>query len=186
MEVEQLVWAVDPCDPLSDDRPVTRSLGSTLTTELVERFSQRDLPRRRGAGLPFVTVDADNRPHPMLLSYLEVRAHGPANMGFVILAHSRSARNLVERHVGTLLVIEPGATVYIKMRALDGPLPVEGGGDWGLGLFLMEVEDVLEDAAADWETGMRITEGVRYSPAPTLEEPWAKATLAALARPWSS
>lgn len=164
---------------------MTRSLGSTLTAELVERFSQRDLPRRLGVGLPFVTVDPDGRPHPMLLSYLEVRTHGPAHMGLVILARSRSARNLVERHVGTLLVIEPGATVYVKMRALDGPLPVEGGGDWGLGFFLMEVEDVLDDAAADWETGMRITEGVRYAPAPTLEEPWAKATLAALARPWS-
>ena len=162
---------------------MTRSLGRALTPELVERFSQRDLVHRLGAGLPFVTIDADGRPHPMLLSYLELRAYDAATIGLVILARSRSARNLVERHAGTLLVIEPEATVYLKMRALDGPLPVEGGGDWGLGYFLMEVEEVLEDAAAEWEAGMRITQGVRYTPPPTLEEPWAKATLAALAKP---
>jgi hypothetical protein len=162
---------------------MTRSLGRALTPELVERFSQRDLVHRLGAGLPFVTIDTDGRPHPMLLSYLEFRAYDAATIGLVILGRSRSARNLVERHTGTLLVIEPEATAYVKMRALDGPLPVEGAGDWGLGYFLMEVEEVLEDAAAEWEAGMRITQGVRYTPPPTLEEPWAKATLAALARP---
>jgi hypothetical protein len=162
---------------------VTRSLGRTLTPELLERFSQRDLARHLGAALPFVTVDAGGRPHPMLLSYLELRAHDEATVGLVILARSRSARNLVERQAGTLLVIEPEATVYVKLRAIDGPLPVAGGGDWGLGYFLMGVEEVLEDAAADWEAGMRITQGVRYAPSPTLGEPWAKATLAALAQP---
>lgn len=162
---------------------MSRSLGRALTPELVERFSQRDLTRRLGAGLPFVTVDADGRPHPMLLSYLELRADDAVRVRLVILARSGSARNLVERHTGTLLVIEPETTVYVKMRAIDGPLPVEGGGDWGLGCFVMEVEEVLEDSAADWEAGMRITQGVRYAPLPTLEEPWAKATLAALAKP---
>ena len=162
---------------------MTRSVGRALTPELVERLSQRNLAHRLGAVLPFVTIDADGRPHPMLLSYLELRAYDAASVGLVILARSRSARNLVERHTGTLLVIEPEATVYLKMRALDGPLPIEGGGDWGLGYFLMEVEEVLEDTAAEWEAGMRITQGVRYAPPPTLEEPWAKATLAALAEP---
>ncbi|HSE93362.1 MAG TPA: hypothetical protein VLF19_08645, partial [Methylomirabilota bacterium] len=83
----------------------------------------------------------------------------------------------------TLLVIEPDAIVYVKLRALDGPLPVEGAGALGLGFFLLAVEDVLEDAAADWEGGMRITRAIEYAPAPTLEEPWARVTLAALAEP---
>jgi len=52
-----------------------------------------------------------------------------------------------------------------------------------LGYFLLAVEDVLEDAAAEWEGGMRITGALRYEPAPTLAEPWARATLAALAEP---
>jgi hypothetical protein len=162
---------------------MTRSLGPALTDAVVARLSQHDLRAHLGIALPFVTVDGDGRPHPMLLSYLEVKAYDPKTLGLVILARSRSARNLAERGTGTLLIVEPDATVYVKLRAVDGPLPVEGGGDWGLGYFFVEVEDVLEDAAADWEAGMRITGAIRYAPAPTLEEPWARATLAALATP---
>jgi hypothetical protein len=162
---------------------MTRSRGPALPPQLLERLAQRDLPRRLGVVLPFVTMDADGRPHPMLLSYLEVRAYDPGTLGLVILATSRSAHNLVERQVGTLLVIEPDTIAYIKTRALDGPLPVPGGEAFGLGYFLLAVEDVLEDAAADWEGGMRITSAVLYRPAPSLEEPWARATLAALTAP---
>lgn len=162
---------------------MTRSRGPALPPELLERLSQRDLPRRLGVALPFVTVDADGRPHPMLLSYLELRAYDPGSLGLVILATSRSARNLAERRAGTLLLIEPDTVAYVKTRALDGPLPVEGGEPFGLGYFLLAVEDVLEDAAAEWEGGMRITGAVHYRPAPSLEEPWARATLAALAAP---
>src|SRR2546429_6977712 len=42
---------------------------------------------------------------------------------------------------------------------------------------------VLEDSPADWEGGMRITGALRYAPTPALDAPWARATLAALARP---
>ena len=162
---------------------MTRSLGRELTPDLVERFSQRHLARRLGVGLPFGTVDPDGRPHPMLLSYLELKAYDSRTVGLVIGARTRSARNLQERGAGTLLAIEPDMTVYVKLSTVDGPLPVADSGEYGLGYFLLEVEEVLEDAAADWEGGMRITSGVRYAPPPTLDEPWARATLAALAEP---
>ncbi|MBI4270839.1 MAG: pyridoxamine 5'-phosphate oxidase family protein [Candidatus Rokubacteria bacterium] len=162
---------------------MTQSLGNALPPALVERLSQRDLRRRLGLALPFVTVDADGRPHPMLVSYVEVRAYDAGTLGLVIVARSRSARNLVERGTGTLLIVEPDLTVYVKTRAVDGPLPVAGAGELGLGYFLLAVEDVLEDATAEWEGGMRMTGALRYEPAPTLEEPWARATLAALAEP---
>ena len=119
----------------------------------------------------------------MLLSYLEFRAHDAGTLGLVILGRSRSARNLAERGTGTLIVVEPDATLYVKVRALDGPLPVPGGEPFELGYFLLAVEDVLEDAAAEWEGGMRITGAITYAPPPSLEEPWARATLAALATP---
>jgi hypothetical protein len=162
---------------------MTRSVGSALTPALVERLGQQDLVRRLGIGLPFVTVDREGRPHPMLLSYLELRAYDTRTMGLVIQAASGSARNLVEREVGTLIVVEPETIVYVKTRALDGPLPVDGGEPFGLGYFLLEVEQVLEDAAADWEGGMRISQPIRYEPVPSLAEPWARATLTALATP---
>lgn len=162
---------------------MTRSLGARLPDALLDRFSQRDVRGRLGVGLPFVTVDPEGRPHPMLLSYLEIRAHDAGSLGLVVLARSRSARNLVERGTGTLIVVEPDVTFYVKLRAVDGPLPVPGGEPFGLGYFLLAVEEVLQDAAAEWEGGMRITGAITYAPAPTLEEPWARATLAALAAP---
>ncbi len=162
---------------------MTRSRGTSLTPALVERFSQRDLARRLGTALPLVTVDARGHPHPMVVSYLEIRAYDPGTLGLVIHARSGSARNLAEQRVGTLLVIEPDLTVYVKTRTVDGPLDVPGGEEMGLGYFLLEVEEVLEDSPAGWEAGMRITSGVRYAPAPPLDEPWARVTLAALAAP---
>ena len=50
------------------------------------------------------------------------------------------------------------------MRALDGPLDVAGGRGFGLGYFLLEVEQVLEDAAADWEAGCGSPRRSRYAP----------------------
>ncbi|HXD95970.1 MAG TPA: hypothetical protein VN646_05490 [Candidatus Acidoferrum sp.] len=162
---------------------MTRAIGPALSRSLVERLGQQDLGRRLGVGLPFVTVDAEGRPHPMLLSYLELRAYDTRTVGLVIQAESGSARNLLERGTGTLIVVEPEAVVYVKMRLLDGPLPIDGGEPFGLGYFLLEVEQVVEDASADWEGGTRITGAIRYEPAPTLAEPWARATLTALATP---
>ena len=162
---------------------MTVSRGARLTPALVERFSLRELGRRLGVGMPFVTVDDAGRPHPMLVSYLELRAYDASTLGLVIQASSRSARNLAERGTATLIVVEPDTIVYAKLRTLDGPLPVEGGESFGLGYFLLAVDEVLEEAAADWEGGMRITQAIAYHPPPTLEEPWPRVTLAALAAP---
>jgi hypothetical protein len=161
---------------------MTRVVGGSLSPALLARLSQRDLPGRLGMAITFVTVDPAGRPHPMLVSYLEVRAHDAGTLGLVIGAASRSGRNLVDRRAGTLALVEPDLIAYIKARHAGGPVSI-GGGEHGLGYFRLEIEEVLEDAAADWEAGMRITSPARYAPVPDLEAPWARATLAALARP---
>lgn len=161
-----------------------RSLGSALPPDLLAALSQTDLPGHLGKGIPFVTVDVEGRPHPMLLSYLEVRALEPGLIRIVIGVESRSARNLAERKAGTLLLIEPARTVYLKTRARSGPHPVPGVPE--LGVFDLGVEDIQEDAPAAWEGGMRITSGITYAPAPSLTESWVKATLKALAGPAGS
>lgn len=160
---------------------MSRSLGAALPPALLDRLSQRDLEPRLGAALPFVTLDRAGRPHPMLISYLEVRAYDSGTLGLVIQGHSTSARNLAERGPGTLLVVEPDAVMYVKARAVDGPLDVAGAP--GLGYFLLAVEEVLEDTVTDWEGGMRITTGIQYRPPPLLEAAWVRATLGALAAP---
>ena len=157
---------------------MSRSLGGSLPPDLLARLSQADLPSTLGKAIPLISVDAEGRPHPMLLSYLEVRAHDPRTIRIVIGAKSRSARNLTERQVATLLLAEPDRTIYVKTRATDGPNPVAGLADCGL--FVLAVEDVLEDTPAEWEGGMQITAGIRYAPVPSLDAPGARATLRAL------
>ena len=161
---------------------VSRSLGALLPAGLVDRLSQRELGRHLGIGLPFITIDQASRPHAMVVSYLEVRAHSPSTLGLVIQAGSTSARNLAARGAGTLLIVEPDTVFYVKTRAVDGPLEV-GDDEFGLGYFLLAVEDVLEDTAGAWESGVRITSAIEYRPIPALDAPWVRATLAALAAP---
>ena len=50
----------------------------------------------------------------------------------------------------------------------------------GLMRFELTVTEVLEDAAAAWEEGVGITGGIAYAPAPALDAPWVRDTLAAL------
>jgi len=154
---------------------MSRSLGPGLPPGLVTRFSQTALPSLLGRGLPFLTLAADGTLHPMLCSYLEWLAVDARTLRLAIAAPSRSARNLEERGVGTLLLVEPTLTIYIKCRAMGAPLR-----QGGLARFSLAVEDVLEDAPTEEEGDVRITGGITYAPKPSLEEVWAKAVLAAL------
>jgi len=154
---------------------MSRSLGAALPAELLARLSQADLPSRLGRGLPFVTLDADGAPHPMLCSYLEWLAVDARTLRVAIARRSRSARNLEERRAGTLLLVEPALTVYIKGRVAGAPLHL---GE--LARFSLMVEDVLEDTSTAAEGAARITGGITYAPPPSLEAPWATAVLAAL------
>ena len=154
---------------------MSRSLGPGLPPGLVTRFSQTALPSLLGRGLPFLTLAADGTLHPMLCSYLEWLAVDARTLRLAIAAESRSARNLEERGVGTLLLVEPTLTIYIKCRAMGAPLRL---GD--LARFSLAVEDVLEDSPTAEEGDARITGGITYAPTPSLEEPWVKAVLAAL------
>jgi hypothetical protein len=156
-------------------------VGRVLPEALRKRLSQSDLPSQVGAALPLVTMDADGRPHPMLVSYLELRAYDVSTVGLVIHAGSGSARNLASRNVATLVIVEPDVVAYVKLRRLDGPLPVTE--DPRLAYFLLEVDEVRDDAATAEEAGARIVAGPRYAPAPALDSPWARVTLAAVASP---
>lgn len=154
---------------------MSRSLGPALPPGLLARFSQTDLASRLGRGLPFLTLAADGTLHPMLCSYLEWLAVDARTLRLAIAARSRSARNLEERGVGTLLVVEPDRTIYLKCRAMGAPL-LRGE----LARFALAVEDVLEDSPAAEEGNARITGGITYAPVPSLEEAWVQAVLAAL------
>jgi hypothetical protein len=154
---------------------VSRSLGAALPPGLLARLSQADLPSLLGRGLPVVTLGPDGSLHPMLCTYLELLAVDARTLRLAIAAGSRSARNLEERRVGTVLLVEPEGTVYLKCRAAGPPLR-----HGGLVRFSLAVEDVLEDSPAETEGGARIVGGITYRPAPSLDDAWARAVLALL------
>lgn len=158
---------------------MSRSLGNALPPDLLARLSQADLARHLGRVLPLMTVDGEGRPHPMLLSALEVRSSTPETIRIVIGANSQSARNLLERQAATLLLVEPERAVYVKARATDGPRALSQFPN--LVLFTLRVEEVLEDSPAEWEGAMRITAPLCYAPVPALDAPRTRATLEALA-----
>ena len=157
---------------------MSRLVGRALTPALVERLSQRDLANRLGVALPLVTVDGGGRPHPMMVSYLELRAYDPGTIGLVIQAGTSSTANLAARDVATLVVVESDVVAYLKLRRLDGPLDVAE--DPRLVYFLLAVEEVREDTAPEEEGGARIVAGARYAPTPDLHSAWARVTLDAL------
>jgi hypothetical protein len=154
---------------------VSRSLGPALPPDLLARFSQADLPSLLGRGMPFVTLGADGSLHPMLCTYLEWLAVDARTLRLAINGESRSARNLEARNVGTLLLIEPGRTIYIKTRA-SGPALRLGR----LARFSLAVEDVLEDTPDESEGDVRIVSGITYAPPPTLDDAWVREVLATL------
>ena len=160
---------------------MSRVVGPVLTPALLERLSQRRLDTRLGVALPLVTLDAESRPHPMLVSYLELRAYDEATVGLVVHGGTGSTRNLAARDVATLVIVEADVVAYIKLRRVDGPLPVFE--DPRLAYFLLAVEEVREDVAGAHESDARIVAAARYAPVPALDSPWARVTLAALAAP---
>ena len=154
---------------------MTRSLGASLPPALEARLAQRNLPGLLGRALPLLTVDERGRPHPMLCSYLELLAVSASRIRVIVGARSSTRRNLEARGVATFVLAEPDLTFYVKCRAAAPPLAV---GE--LARFELAVEDVLEDAAAEYEHGACITSGLTYAPVPALDSEWARAALAAL------
>lgn len=159
---------------------MSRPPGTRLTPALLERLAQRDLADRAGTAIPLVTVDDAGRPHPMLVSYVELRAYDAGTVGLVIRGGSGSARNLARRDVATIALIEPDVVAYIKLRRVDGPLGARE--DERLAYFLLAVEEVREDTSPPEEAGAHIVSAPRYEPV-DLTSAWARATLAALAAP---
>jgi hypothetical protein len=157
---------------------MSRSLGGALPAGLRRLLSQADLGPLLGRGLPFVTLSADGSLHPMLTSYLEWLAVDARTLRLVVAGGSRSARNLEEWSVGTLLMVEPERTVYVKCRAVGAPLRVAD-----LARFTLVVEDVLEDLPEEAEGDVRVVSGIRYAPPPAMEDARVRAVLVALRMP---
>ena len=71
--------------------------------------------------------------------------------------------------------MEPDRTVYVKCRAAGAPLRVAD-----LARFTLAVDDVLADSPEQTEGDVRIVSGIRYGPAPVMDDARVQAVLVAL------
>jgi hypothetical protein len=154
---------------------MARSLGAELPAAIRERLGQADLGVMAGLVVPVITVDPRGLPHPMLCSYLELFAPDVRTIRLVLGAASRSAANLEARRAATFLLVEEADVFYVKGQAFGAPLA-----DGPLVRFDLRVKDVLEDSAAGWEAGARITSAIRYGPPLSPAAPEAQRVLALL------
>ncbi len=122
---------------------MSRSLGDTLTGELLARLASESAGEWVDVAIPIATVDRLGRPHPALLSYDEVAAPDATTLRLATYAGSHTSDNLRLRGVVTLYLLAPGEVHYLEARAreLDGGLR----GHPLLAVFEARIEDVLVD-----------------------------------------
>lgn len=115
-----------------------------------------------GESLAFVicTVDEAGRPHPAMLSSLEVAATGAEALRLATYDSSRTAANLAVRGLVTLVVVEPGAVYYVTGHAE----PSTTSAPRGYAFFDVRVDEVrIDETDAAREGHVRITSGIQFA-----------------------
>lgn len=141
---------------------MSRTVGSDLPPDLLERLNGRNLRLFAGRAIPIATVDEQGRPHPALLSYFEVAAKDAGHVRIAVWSSSTTTRNLRERGSITLLVLDERVAYYVKARATE-LTPSMRCADYNAA-FDCQVQQVLADEAdQELEAGVYLTSGVTYA-----------------------
>lgn len=136
---------------------MSRSLGKTLTEELLDRLKGEEVASKTGKAIVIVTVDEKGWAHPAMLSYYEVVAKGRSTVDLAIGKGSTTAKNLRRTGKITMLVTDSGVNYYLKARAREIRESMEGVPF--MSLFRTELEELLEDQEPD----AVITSGVTFT-----------------------
>jgi hypothetical protein len=105
-----------------------------------------DLANREGLTFLLLTTDESGWPQVALLSVGEVVATDPRTLRAGLWLGSGTTRNLSRSGRGTLVLVADGNGYYIRVSARRGD-DLDLGRDGRLAYFVLQVEDVLEDAA---------------------------------------
>ena len=141
---------------------MSRLIGHHLSEALLETLSVTRALERADRGIVMCSVDEQGRPHPAMLSSLEIVAHDARHVRLAVHASSRTARNLTaNKHLTVILADETGVQ-YLKGDAVLTAASMTTAP--ALSLFTLHVDRVLEDTPADYEqatitSGIRITRG---------------------------
>ena len=140
---------------------MSRDLGAELPATVRDRLSGRDLRRLMGRAHMAVTLDAQGRPHPAMLSYGEVLATGPGELLIGTYKSSTTAHNLRRDGKFALCLVDEGMVYYVKGRAAEMPPMADFP---KLARFRVQVEQVLEDySQAEIEGDAKVLSGITFT-----------------------
>lgn len=132
-----------------------------MPAALRARLDGRDLRGVMGRAHLVVTLDAQGRPHPAMLSYGELLATGPSELRVATYRSSGTANHLRRSGHFALCLVDVGMAYYVKGRAEELPAMVDFP---KLARFRVTVEQVLEDySQAEIEGEARILGGITFT-----------------------
>jgi hypothetical protein len=140
---------------------VTASRGRSLDERLMRYL--RGSSKSKGKVILLITVGRDGWPHVAMLSSLEVYATGPSRIRVGTYASSTTTRNMRERGVVTIVVVDRNLVCYVEGKALL--LKKHAESDSYNSIFEVRVKKVLEDKLY----GARITSGITFTKAEGVE-----------------
>ncbi len=140
---------------------MSRDLGAELPAALRERLDGQNLRALMGRAHLVVTVDAQGRPHPAMLSHGEILATGPSQIRVATYRSSTAANNMRRNGHLTLCLVDAGMACYVKGRAAELPPMADFP---KLARFQVQVEQVLEDySQAEIEGEARVLGGITFT-----------------------
>jgi len=134
-----------------------------LTDGLYRRFGGADIDSRADQAILICTSDASGWPHPAMLSYFEVAAIDRQNLRLAVYTDSRTCANMRERGKATLIVVDAGLVCYISGEAKE-LAPAMRDAEYNAKLTLRIEQVVFDEPPPDLEPGVRVTNGITYSP----------------------
>jgi hypothetical protein len=133
-----------------------------LTPELLERLGGAHIEALARAAIVLCTMGESGWPHPAMLSYFEVAAHGAQRLRLALYKDSRSCANLRERKKATLILADVRLACYIRASALH----VEPGmtaAPYNARVDLAVEQVTFDEPPPDLEPGAFVTSGITYA-----------------------
>jgi hypothetical protein len=139
---------------------MSRLIGHHLSEPLLEILSAQRAVERADRAIVICSVDEQGRPHPAMLSSLEIVARDARHVRLAVHSSSRTARNLTANKHLTLILADEAGVHYVKGDAVLTTAALTSAP--ALSAFTLHVDRVLEDTPSAYEqatlvSGIRIT-----------------------------
>src|SRR5713101_7051141 len=140
---------------------MSKSLGSELNDDMFLRLRGEKEVAFAEKVILIATVDDGGRPHPAMLSYLEVVARDRSNIRLATYKESSTTENMRRNGKATISIIDERVACYIKGKVVElkrGMSCARHNSKMNL-----HVEEVLaDDVNEEFEPGAYVSSGVMY------------------------